>query len=156
MLTPLDRQGWWGDARVGRCPFSSGDKRWGNCREETHPTCVHSQHGSHLPDTGRQLLLPGPGIAELGPSVLEGGPRCGKDGFNPEEPPPTQYRHSHLSPPDQGVLRLTHTQSEGDTWTQGPSAWGKALHPKSQSNLLGPQQMQPSHFIGETMETQKS
>lgn len=75
----------------------------------------------------------------LGPSVLEGGPCCGGDSFNPEEPPPPQYRHTTSILPDQGELRLTHTHSQRETLGYKGHRQGKALHPKSQSSLLGPQ-----------------
>lgn len=71
-----------------------GTSSEGGGRKETHPTCVHSQHGLHLPESGRQLFLPGPGIAEPGPGALEGGPRCGAGSLSPEEPPPPGYRCS--------------------------------------------------------------
>lgn len=53
-------------------------------------------------------------------------------------PHPHSTGTTHFSSPDQGELRLIHTQSEGDTWIQGPSAWGKHCYPKSQSSLPEP------------------
>lgn len=52
------------------------------------PTCVQSQHGLHLLDSGRQLFLPGPRVTQWGSSALEGGLRCGGGSLSRREPRP--------------------------------------------------------------------
>lgn len=72
---------------LDRCLFTSVNSE-GKGRKEAQPTCVHSQHGLHLLDPACQLLLLGPGVMELGPSALEGGPHCGGGSHSTKEPLP--------------------------------------------------------------------
>lgn len=135
-----------------------GTSSEGGGRKETHPTCVHSQHGLHLPESGRQLFLPGPGIAEPGPGALEGGPRCGAGSLSPEEPPPPGYRcspfqSSLLTREDEGSHAHGQMETSGH---EGPRLRGWHRCPSLGAASWGHSQGNYSHFTGETMEAQKS